>query len=80
MKQGRFPCGRMSSVQSGLEPWATPTCGLQWCLQVPDLILGYSTILDAPISGLSWWLSSLDLLAFNSGHMDNYKKLDFSDS
>ena len=58
MKQGRFPCGRMSGVQSGLEPWATPTVfnglqwssmvfnGLQWYLQDPALISGsmdYST-------------------------------------
>ena len=42
MKQGRFPCGRMFSVQSGLELWATPTSSmcLQWCLQVPAF-LGY---------------------------------------
>ena len=45
MKQGRFPCGRMSGVQSGLEPLGYPhclQCCLQWYLQVPALILGYS--------------------------------------
>ena len=74
MKQGRFPCGRMSSVQSGLELWATPTSSmcLQWCLQVPAF-LGYlhldAYILDASTSGVSWWLKSFDSLARNSGQL-----------
>ena len=84
MKQGRFPCGRMSSVQSGLEPLGYPHC-LQWYLQVPALILGYSTILDALISGFlwwlitgfPWWLSLLDFLALISGSMDNSQETGF---
>ena len=77
---GEIPCKDACLVsKSGSELWATPTffSGLQWRLQVPDLILDY-TILDTSLSGLYRWFTSLDQWPANLD-MNNYMKLDCSD-
>ena len=75
MKQGRFPCGRMSSVQSGSEPLGYPHC-LQWCLHVSlqwylhvpvhTWLLGYSTSLGRTLhqffGGPHIWISLVALI------------------